>query len=133
MITGLITYLKSQQSLSVLTSRIQPIPAPPDLSLYPLITYQGVSRVEGYTLTGADGVVTERWVFDCMADSNKAGSYGSARQIAETLANVLDGYEGMLPDSTQVFQIQIASVIDRWDDGSKLSCTSVHALIVFSR
>jgi hypothetical protein len=123
----LVAFLLNQPALTALTSRIQPIPAPPDLTLYPLITYQGASDVEGYTLQGSEGITTERIVFDCLA-----GSYGSARAIALALKSILSGFTGTFSDGTRVYEVEIANVLDRWDDGSKVSCTSVHALITYA-
>ena len=129
MITGLVSFLKAQASLAGLVGNsIMPIPAPVDLSLYPLITYQMASFVPEYSFDGDAGVSMARIVFDC-----KAQSYGAARAIAELLASesILSGYSGVFPDGTRVYEIEIANVVDGFDAGSRVNCTSVHAMIQY--
>jgi hypothetical protein len=66
-------------------------------------------------------------VYDCLALS-----YLAARSLAETLAASLSGFTGTLPEGTRVFEAEIANILDRWDDGSKISCSQVHIIFTYA-
>jgi hypothetical protein len=125
---GIVGFLLTQDSIiAVVNDRIQPIPAPPDLDQFPLITYQGVSDESQQAGDGPVGVATMRIVFDCLAER-----YLDARNLARALKLVLNGFSGTLPDGTQILLAESASLADRFDDGSRIYCTSFHALIQYS-
>jgi hypothetical protein len=129
LITDLIAYLSTHSALVPLVSdRVMGIPAPPDLDQYPCITVQSPSHVPQYTGDGDAGIPDTRIVFDCLATKNGQPAYLAARQIAETLAGVLSGFTGDM-GLTRIEECIVVNVLDRWDDGSKVSCTSVHVLI----
>lgn len=125
---GLVSYLLSQSALTAICgTRIQPIPAPEDLSQYPCITYQVASDVSGYTLTGTDGVTTTRVIFNCFASR-----YLDARNLALAVKAALTAYRGTLPDGSIVYETQIANMTDAFESGSRISKTSVHAVIQYA-
>jgi hypothetical protein len=124
---GVVAYLLTLDSItSVVNRSIQPIPAPEDLSQYPLITYQSPSDVSDNANDGPVGVATSRIVFDC-----KALRYLDARNLALAVKAALNGYSGTLPDGTQVFLAESVNLVDRWEDGSRISCTAVHVLFQY--
>ena len=124
---GLVSLLLANSAVSAIVgTRIQPIPAPEDLSQYPCIVYQGGSDVSGYTLTSTDGVTTTRIIFDC-----KGLRYLDARNLALAVKAALSAYRGILPDGTEVFETQIVNVVDGFDDGSRISSTKVHAVLQY--
>jgi len=77
-------------------------------------------------MDGPAGVCTGRIIFDCLALR-----YIDARNLALALKAALNGYSGTLPDGTQVIRIKSANLVDRWNDGSRVSCTSLHALFQY--
>jgi hypothetical protein len=91
------------------------------------VTYQVVSDVSGYTLTSTDGVTTTRIVFNCFGIR-----YLDAHNLALAIKAVLTAYRGTLPDGTQVFETQIVNLMDGFDDGSRISRTSVHAVLQYA-
>lgn len=124
---GVVAHLLEQPPFStVVGNRIQPIPAPEDLSQYPLITYQSPSDVSDNANDGPVGVATSRIVFDC-----KALRYLDARNLALAVKAALNGYSGTLPNGTRVFLAQSVNLVDRWEDGSRISCTAVHVLFQY--
>jgi hypothetical protein len=124
---GVVAYLLTLDSItSVVNRSIQPIPAPEDLSQYPLITYQSPSDVSDNANDGPVGVATSRIVFDC-----KALRYLDARTLALAVKAAFNGYSGTLPDGTQVFLAESVNLVDRWEDGSRISCTAVHVLFQY--
>lgn len=128
LLTDVVAYLLTQSSITTIVGEsIQPIPAPVDLSLYPLITYQSPSYLPQNANDGPIGVSDTRVVFDCLAPT-----YLAARTLAETLAATLNSYTGTLPNGTRVFETQVVNILDRWDDGSKISCSTVHAIFTYS-
>ncbi len=125
---GLRTYLLAIPAISnAVGTRIQPIPAPEDLSEYPCITMQVVSDVSGYTLTRSDGVTDSRIVFDCFAQR-----YLDAHNLALTVKAALTAYRGTLPDGSIVYETQIVNLVDGFVDGSRISHTAVHAVITYA-
>jgi hypothetical protein len=134
---GLVTYLLAQPSITRIlgssTTAIRPIPAPEDLGGYPCITYQSASYVAEYAGHGPVGVSKTRIVFDCLALR-----YLDARNLAQALKAALDNLceaisaaspaATLLPDGTRIFNAEIANIVDRWDDGSRIYCVSVHLL-----
>ena len=124
---GVVAYLLAQEPVtSTVNQRIQPIPAPEDLSQYPLITYQSPSDVSDNANDGPVGVATSRIVFEC-----KALRYLDARNLALAVKAALNGYSGTLPNGTRVFLAQSVNLVDRWEDGSRISCTAVHVLFQY--
>ncbi len=124
---GIVAFLLTQATITaVVNNRIQPIPAPEDLSQYPLITYQSPSDVSENANDGPVGVTTMRIVFDCLAQR-----YLDARNLARALKLVLNGFSGTLPDGTNILLAESANLVDRFDDGSRIYCTSFHALIQY--
>ena len=124
---GVVAYLLTQTAITAIVNQsIQPIPAPEDLSQYPLITYQSPSDVSDNANDGPVGVATSRIVFDC-----KALRYLDARNLALVVKAAFNGYSGMLPDGTRVFLAESVNLVDRWEDGSRISCTAVHVLFQY--
>jgi len=124
---GVVAYLLTQTAITAIVNQsIQPIPAPEDLSQYPLITYQSPSDVSDNANDGPVGVATSRIVFDC-----KALRYLDARNLALVVKAALNGYSGILPDGTRVFLAESVNLVDRWEDGSRISCTAVHVLFQY--
>jgi hypothetical protein len=123
---GLRSLILAQPAIAaIVDDRVQPIPAPEDLS-QPLIAYSSPSDVSENANDGPVGVATMRVVFDCYAPR-----YGDARSLALLLKALLNGYTGTLPDGTVVQLAESANLADRFDDGSRVSCTSFHALITY--
>ena len=124
---GVVAYLLTQTAITAIVNQgIQPIPAPEDLSQYPLITYQSPSDVSDNANDGPVGVATSRIVFDC-----KALRYLDARNLALAVKAALNGYSGTLPNGTRVFLAESVNLVDRWEDGSRISCTAVHVLFQY--
>lgn len=125
---GVVAYLLTQSPItSIVSQNIQPIPAPEDLSQYPLVTYQGASDVSQNANDGPAGVADSRIVFDCLALR-----YLDARNLALAVKAALNGYSGTLPDGTRVFLAESVNLVDRWQDGSRIYCTSVHVLFQYA-
>jgi hypothetical protein len=129
LLDGLRSLIVAQANIAaVVVDRVQPIPAPEyDPALYPLITYQSPSDDSQNANDGPVGVATARVIFDCLADR-----YLDARNLALLLKALLNGYAGTLPDGTVVQLAESANLVDRFDDGSRIYCTSFHALITYS-
>jgi hypothetical protein len=127
-LTDVVAYLLLQDSITtVVANRIQPIPAPVDLTQYPCIVFNSPSYVPEYANNGVVGVSNTRIVFDCLAVT-----YLVARSLAETLAATLSAFTGTLPNGTRVFEAEVVNILDRWDDGSKISCSQVHIIFTYS-
>ena len=125
---GLVSYLLNQSAVTAICStRIQPIPAPEDLSQYPVVTYQVASDVSGYTLTGSDGVTTTRVIFNCFGIR-----YLDARTLALAVKAALTAYRGTLPDGSIVYETQIVNMTDTFESGERIYKTSVHAVITYA-
>jgi len=129
LVNGLVTLLRNDGTVSgFVNDRILPIPAPEDLSQYPCVTYQVASDLPGYTLTNSDGVTTSRVVFNCYGLR-----YGDAYSLARAVKAVLSSYQGMLPGGgPQVYESQIVNLVDGFDDGSRISRTTVHAVLQYA-
>ena len=128
LIDGLVAFLLTQTTITnVVGKRIQPIPATEDFATNPGITIQGSSDVSQNANDGPVGVAVDRVIFDCTAPR-----YLVARTLAIAVKKLLNGYAGTLPDGTVIQLAESANLVDRWDDGSRVSCTSFHALITYS-
>ena len=138
--TGLVQYLLTQIDVTYLIAQgnaIQPIPAPAQMTdtagnpLYPCITVQMASDVPDYTLTGTAGLSTTRIVFDCLAQQNPGG-YLVARNLALAVKAALSGFQGILPDGTEVFMAEVVNVVDLYSPDAMLSHCSVHVMVTYS-
>lgn len=77
----------------------------------PYIVYETQSEVPHYHLTGETNVSTLRFVFYCVAPSNR-----TARQIAERIRTLLSGTRGLIGETgAQVF-VQRAHIVNRDSD-----------------
>ena len=125
---GIVAFLKSQDSISsVVGDRIQPEPAPEyDPALYPMITYSSSSDQSELANDAPVGVAEARVIFDCLAERKL-----DARRLALVLKTLLHGYSGTLPDGTVVQLAKSANLADRFDDGSRIYCTTFQALITY--
>jgi|SRR6516162_8888054 hypothetical protein len=125
---GIVAYLAQQPSITaIVVDRIQPIPAPADIdSFLPGITYQSPSDISENANDGPVGLATMRIVFDCFAQR-----YLDARNLARALKAVLNGFAGDLPDGTHVELTQSVNIVDRFDDGSRIYCSTVHWLLQY--
>ena len=124
---GVVAYLLTKEPVTAIVNQsIQPIPAPEDLTQYPLITYQSPSDVSENANDGPVGVASSRIVFDC-----KALRYLDARNLALAVKAAFNGYSGTLPDGTHVFLAESVNLVDRWEDGSRISCTAIHVLFQY--
>jgi len=125
---GLISLLLANSGIAtVVGSRIQPIPAPEDLKQYPCITYQTVSDVAGYTLTGIDGVTSTRIIFNCFAVR-----YLDAHSLALLVKSALAAYRGTLNDGSVVYETQVVNITDSYVDGSRIYKVSVHVVLTYA-
>lgn len=125
---GIVALILANANITAICGdRVQPIPAPDDLSDYPAVTYQVVSDVSQYTLAGPDGCTQSRVTFNCIAPR-----YLDAHTLALAIKSTLTGYTGTLPDGTQVFETEVLNVRDLFDDGSRLSTTEVSAVFTYS-
>ena len=125
---GIVALLNATTAITAICgNNIQPIPAPDDLADYPCVTYQVASDVSQYSLTNEAGPTQSRIVFTCIATS-----YLTARSLALAIKGALTSYTGTLPDGTFVNDTEIVNMQDGFDDGSRLSTTSVHAMFYYA-
>lgn len=112
---------------AIVNDHVQPIPAPADVeSFCPGITYQSPSDISENANDGPVGLATMRIVFDCYAQR-----YLDARNLARALKRILNGFAGDLPDSTHVELTESVNIVDRFEDGSRIYCSSVHWLLQY--
>lgn len=143
-IDGLVSLLLTQDTSylssngvpisGMVSTRLQPLPAPDDEAQYPCIVYQSASFVEEYSDSGPVGIAKERVVFDCMAfATGDQGGFGLSRSIAFAIRNALAGFgPAALPDGTFVEDIQIVNIVGGWNDAARtLYKTSVHAMVQY--
>jgi hypothetical protein len=124
LIEGLVARLIANSAIAAIVGqRVQPEPAPEDLSLYPLITYKVASDVTTYNMQGEDGLVTCRVVFTCLGVR-----YGDARSTALAVKLSLSNFAGILSDGTPIDGIEIVNIADGFGDGSRVYRTAVHAM-----
>ena len=127
LIDGLVSFLLTQTSITdVVGQRIQPIPATEDITKLGGITLQSPSDISQDANDGPVGVAEARVIFDCLAPR-----YLTARNMALALKSLFNCYSGTLPDGTLVQHVKAANLVDRFEDGSRISCTSFHALITY--
>ncbi len=126
---GIVPFLIEQTAIArTVGSRVQPIPASEDLSQYPLITYQSPSDVPlDFNMDGPSGVSQMRIIFDC-----RALRYLDARNLARTLKGILQGFTGILPDGTRIYNCEVVAVVDGFDDGSRVYSVKVHGMFQYA-
>jgi len=124
---GLVTYLLAQPTVTaIIGDRLQPNPPPEqvDSTTYPCVAYTVPSDVpQERALDGSYGGLQMRIVFDCFGLR-----FLDAANLARAVNAVLDGFIGTLPDGTVCSPIE-ATLSSRFDDGSRIYCWSVHAIV----
>ncbi len=126
--TDLVAYLLTQSSItSIVSTRIQPIPAPEDLSQYPVVTYQQASYVPEYTSDGSINVSKSRIVFEC-----HAVRYLDAHTLADALTQIFSGYAGTLPNGTVVYLAEIVNRQDQFNTDARIYSATVHVLVQYA-
>jgi hypothetical protein len=124
LITDLVSYLQQQSSITALVGqRIQPVPAPEDLTQYPCLTFQIASYLPEYTMDGSIGLAQYRIVFDCFGLR-----YLDAANLSSAIVASLSGFTGTI-GTTHVWNCEIVNQQDHFQDGARLYRTSVHALL----
>jgi Protein of unknown function (DUF3168) len=125
---GIVALLNANAAItSICGNSIQPIPAPDERADYPCVTYQVASDLSEYSLTNQAGPTQSRIVFNCIAST-----YVVARSLALAIKSALSSFTGTLPDGTFVNETEIVNMQDGFDDGSRLSTTSVHAVFYYA-
>ncbi len=126
--TDLVAYLLTQTAVTAIVgTRIQPIPAPEDLSQYPVVTYQQVSYVPEYSNDGPINVSQSRIVFEC-----HAVRYLDAHALAQAVAESLSGFSGTLPIGTKVYLAEIANRQDQFNTDARIYSAAVHVLVQYA-
>jgi hypothetical protein len=125
--TGLTAYLLAQSSVtSLIGEALQPLPAPDEVEQYPCVTYQVASYQADYTASGSTGWAQKRVVYNCWATT-----YLQAITIREAIRTALTGYQGTLPDGTEVFLAECVNGEDYFEPGSRLYRTSLHVMVQY--
>ena len=126
--TSLHSYLANAQTLvSACAGRIEPVRLPNDPSL-PTLTYQVISTTPDATLDGPSGFMEKRIQFSSWGEC-----YGDAKALDEALRTVLDGFSGLQPDGTLIFNVMLDTAADLYEPDSKLYHVSTDYKVQFSQ
>ena len=126
--SGLFAMLVADPTVAgSIATRLYPMILPDDVTL-PAATYQRISTVTDQTLTSIVSLTTVRMQFDTWASS-----YTVAKQIADALNSVLEGFYGSLPNGVQIANITLDSQIDLYDSPTTYYRVSSDYLIQFQR
>ena len=87
------------------------LPAKPSL---PALSYQGISGITDATMNGPSNLMELRIQFDCWATE-----YLQAKQLQTALREILDGFQGALPDGTWVYNILADTPADLYEPDSR--------------
>jgi hypothetical protein len=113
--------------VNVIGQRIYPVIAPEDLTLYPCITMATASYVPAYTATpGSTGIAQKRIVLMVYS-----ADYSDCRSVVEAIRSTMSGFQGVLPDGTQVPLCQIANSQDFYESDSRLYRSALHLLMQY--
>ena len=112
---------------SLIATRLFPL-VWPDAPVFPLATYQRISTVTDSLLSGPLSMCTVRMQYDAWAET-----YLQAKQIADALNAVLEGFQGTLPDGTSVDNIVLDSSFDLYDSPSLRFRVSSDYLVTYTR
>jgi len=132
MIEALIAYLKSQSAITAITNTIRSIPAPVDISEYPLITYQVSTVQRGYALLGKYGEDSTRIILRCFgskspqSSSGSNPSYSTAKQLARAVIAACDGVQ--VPGQHMILEVLNES--DDFDTNNLINICTVTLKVV---
>jgi hypothetical protein len=126
LIEGVYQALKASSAVAAIAKSIRPIVAPVDLSDYPCVTYQVVSRTPTYSLNGDVGVSQSRIVFECSAIR-----YVDAAALIEAVYGLFSGFQGALPDGTRVYEAEIVNQQDDWNADAEIYSSHLHVIFTF--
>src|ERR1700736_4787100 len=106
---GLIALLQGNAALMA-TIQAGPLPVlVPEGTAYPALSYQSVTEMTYYTLSGR-ALQDRRVQFDACATSELA-----CKNVVLALRNLLSAYAGTLTDGTRVLGTFRENVIDAWE------------------
>jgi hypothetical protein len=91
----------------------------PESPVYPLATYQLISDMADYTLDGSAGIEVKRIQIDTWSGGEVSASYLDAKNAAEAIRNVLEGYSGQLPEGTYVAGVFVAQMQDLYEQDAR--------------
>jgi hypothetical protein len=110
---GLVSLLKSDSSISTIVgSRIYPVIVPATAS-YPCLSYHTMSKPPEVNLDNS-AQETARIQIDCWGTS-----YASVKTLQAALHTLLDGYQGICPDNTDINLCTRDVEADYWESDSK--------------
>jgi hypothetical protein len=92
-----------------------PLVLPENDDTFPAFTYQVITSTESYTNDGPLGLLRTRLQIDTWAKR-----YLPARQLAQAIYAVLNGYAGTLDDGTVVYEIERDDESAGLEPGSRL-------------
>jgi len=111
-------------------ARFYPVLVPEDPT-YPCASYQVISEVPSYLLSGASPLNQIRLQVDTWSGGLQSASYASAKAVQAALRAVLEGYRGTLPDGTRVAAIFVDSARDLYEDDARSYRTTTDYMIHF--
>lgn len=124
---ALRTYLLAQTAISdVIGDRLQPLPAPEDLSMYPCITFKEISHLGSYTNDGPTGWNQERLLYNC-----RASTWLQARQLRDLLKAALEPLRGQLSDGSRVFLVEVENADQFFDTGLRIHGSGLYVLVQY--
>ena len=110
---GIFSLLSQNSSINALIgTRIFPVLLPERATL-PAVTYQVISMKPQYELQNRVNVTNLRLQIDAWAET-----YADAKSAVSAIVAVLDNFSGTLPDSTQVFGVQLRNSVDYFEHES---------------
>lgn len=111
MIQGLIARLSADAGVQpTIPGGIYPVLLPQDAT-FPCATYQVISTVPGYSLSGKAGVEDVRVQIDAWSNT----TYAAAQAAQQAIRACLESFTGDLSDGTHVLDIRVANVTDYYD------------------
>lgn len=126
LVEGVYQALVASPAVMAIAKTVRPVVAPMNLSDYPCVTYQRVSRVPGYSLDDEDGVTGCRIVFECLAER-----YLDASNLAEAVYNLFSNFKGALPDGTSVSKARVENQQDTWNADARIYESHLHVIFTF--
>lgn len=113
---------------SLIATRLYPVVWPDDPGSQLLVTYQLISTVATNLLSGPLSLCTVRMQYDAWGKS-----YREVKAVTQAINNVLEGFQGGLPEGTVVSNIVLDSCFDLYDSPSLRYRVSSDYLVTYTR
>jgi len=130
---GIAEFVAASSAIQALIgnpARFYPVLLPENVT-YPCASYQVVSEVPNYLLSGESPMNQIRLQVDTWSGGASSATYAAAKAVQAAIRALLEGFSGPLPDGTNVAVILVSGSRDLYESDARCYRTTTDYMVQF--